>query len=362
MKPFFNKKTIDVLAKRAAFKCSNPDCRISTVGPNVDPQKTTIIGEAAHIFGARLGAKRYNHQMTDTTRAEITNSIWLCRNCHKLIDTDEQKYSSDLLFAWREQHEKYIQSRLGNATDKILFKKLSTALLLFKDFPPLIRRIVIDKPDGWEWRLTAELMRYLNRPLFRKIDDLHNGLYTKSLVHISDDDIIPWVQKRLAEASNIINPMVSLVDRLNKCWDSDGESENAEEIYHVCFLIRDYLDQVIKYEEQIYFTNVSEEFKNLIDLFKNLIGTQVKKLADIPNVLDKAVSLIGTDHSGTDERPYKIEKTIVFDLPVGWEEEMNRQLNEVEKIQSQGYKTEGFNIWSALLIGALLFGIINLFF
>ncbi len=97
MPPDFNRKTVDTLARRAAFKCSNPGCRVSTVGPNSDLEKSTLIGEAAHIFGARPNSKRYRLNMTDAARAEITNSIWLCRNCHKLIDTDDQKYTSDIL-------------------------------------------------------------------------------------------------------------------------------------------------------------------------------------------------------------------------------------------------------------------------
>ena len=117
MVPDFNKKTIDILAKRAAYKCSNPDCRVNTIGPNSDPEKATTIGEAAHIFGAREGSKRYDLSMTDSFRAEITNAIWLCRNCHKLIDTDEQKYSTNILFAWRAKHEEFIASDLGSITD-----------------------------------------------------------------------------------------------------------------------------------------------------------------------------------------------------------------------------------------------------
>ncbi|QSW88265.1 MULTISPECIES: hypothetical protein [Flavobacterium] len=45
MNPDFNKTTIDTLAKRAGYKCSNPDCRVNTIGPNSDPEKSTKIGE-----------------------------------------------------------------------------------------------------------------------------------------------------------------------------------------------------------------------------------------------------------------------------------------------------------------------------
>ena len=180
MIPDFSKNTIETLAKRAAYKCSNPDCRVNTVGPNSNPKKSTKIGEAAHILGARENSKRYNPNMTDAARAEITNAIWLCSNCHKLIDTDDQKYTSEVLFIWRELHEQYTQFELGNATNKIQYEKQVSKLSLFQDYPPIIRRIVIDKPDGWEWRLAAELMRYFNQPLFRQLEDIRDGLYIKN--------------------------------------------------------------------------------------------------------------------------------------------------------------------------------------
>lgn len=139
--PDFNQRTIDILAKRASFKCSNPDCRASTVGPNSDPTKSTLIGEAAHIRGARPQSKRYVSGMTDAARAEITNGIWLCRNCHKIIDTDDIRYTTDLLFAWREKHEEFVLSELGNSSDRIQLDQRESLLSTFEGYPPIVRRL-----------------------------------------------------------------------------------------------------------------------------------------------------------------------------------------------------------------------------
>ncbi len=331
MNPDFNKKTIDTLAKRAAYKCSNPDCRVSTVGPNSDEGKSTIIGEAAHIYGARPDSKRYNLKMTDNARAEITNAIWLCRNCHKLIDTDEEKYTSDILFSWREQHEEFTLADLGSATDRIQYENLSSQAQLFNEFPPLIRRIVIDKPDGWEWRLTAELMRYMNNPFFRKLEDLRNGLYLNYQHHLESEDVLKWIQKRLTEASNLTQPFVVLIERLNKCWGEPGEAGDIDEIFHITSLIRDHLEQIVLYEEQVYFANVPDEYNGLISLLKNIIGSQAEKLATIPDSLDELLSLIGTNHGGTTENPLIIKKNITFDVPDDFEKEWNRELKHVKQ-------------------------------
>lgn len=332
--PDFNQRTVDTLAKRASFKCSNPDCRVSTVGPNSDPSKSTLIGEAAHILGARQQAKRYISDMTDAARAEITNGIWLCRNCHKLIDADDTRYTSDLLYAWREEHEKFVLSELGNASDRIQLDHQKALLSTFESYPPIVRRIVIDKPDGWEWRLAAELLRYFNAPYFRKIRDLRGGFYIKARDHIDEEHILNWISQRLHEASNMASPVTKLLDRLTLSFGKPGESGDIHEIHHVCGLIRDYIAEVINYEETLYFSSVPDKAEKAIELLKNCMGSQVEKLETIPDALDEVVSLIDMEHEGTEEKPKIIQKTITFELPGGWERKMGREIRKLRKSYS----------------------------
>lgn len=339
MSPDFNKNTVETLAKRAAYKCSNPDCRIGTVGPNSDPQKAIIVGEAAHIYGAREGAKRFRATMSVGARSEITNAIWLCRNCHKLIDSDERKYSSALLFAWREQHEKYISSELGSKSDKIEFEQIEHELKIFDESPPIIRRIVIDKPLGWEWRLTAELMRYFNTPLFRRMENLKKGTYIRQLTHIADSEVSEWVNQRIAEMSVIINPAKVLFGQLNDSWGRQGEDGDAHEIYHVCSLFKEYIEQVIIFEEKIYFVNVSDKYEKLVSLLKDLVGSQALKLAQIPDKLDRIVSMIETDHGGTKETPHIIHEVITFELPPEWESQYKKELKKLSRTSNGAIET-----------------------
>jgi len=113
----FSKETIDLLAKRAALHCSNPDCGVLTSAPTVSIAGAINIGEAAHIYGRTEKSKRYNAILTHTERSDITNGIWLCRNCHKEIDNDELRFPPELLFEWRRGHEQMVLERLGLKSD-----------------------------------------------------------------------------------------------------------------------------------------------------------------------------------------------------------------------------------------------------
>jgi len=339
MKPDFSKATVEVLAKRAAYLCSNPDCRVGTVGPNEDPNKATNIGEAAHIFGARERAKRFNIEMTDSARASVTNGIWLCRNCHKLVDSDEQRYSAKLLFVWREQHETYVQSELGNKTDRIYLEQQNTLLEQFEPYPPIVKRIIVDKPDCWEFMLSAELMRHLNKDHFRKLSDLREGVYIRSMVHVDNDRALDWVQSRVAEMSRMIEPMVSIIASLNKSWGEPGEPGDENEIHHVAKRISEYIEQIIIFEESLYFTVLPDEYEGAHSFLKNTMGSQVEKLASMPAMMDRFVA--AAEAQKEEDGPLVIQEVITFDLPDDWSEKLtiemkratgNTSINEISTV------------------------------
>jgi hypothetical protein len=109
----FSKPTIDILAKRVGFICSNPTCRQLTVGANEVDDKSTSIGIAAHITAASPGGPRYDTTLTPAQRSNISNGIWLCSNCAKLIDTDVQKYSTAILENWKKGAEEETRLKLN---------------------------------------------------------------------------------------------------------------------------------------------------------------------------------------------------------------------------------------------------------
>jgi hypothetical protein len=101
----FPANVIDLLSKRVACRCSNPDCGRITAGPNSDPAKWVNVGVAAHITAAAPGGERYDPALTPEQRKAPENGIWLCQTCSKLIDSDSTKYTVDLLNRWKADSE-----------------------------------------------------------------------------------------------------------------------------------------------------------------------------------------------------------------------------------------------------------------
>lgn len=115
----FTKRTIDILGKRVAFICSNPDCRKVTIGANKESEKATVIGVAAHITAASPDGPRYDVSLTEEQRRHIDNGIWLCSNCATLIDKDAAKYTILLLLDWKKNAEAEIYKLLTTTHPKV---------------------------------------------------------------------------------------------------------------------------------------------------------------------------------------------------------------------------------------------------
>jgi hypothetical protein len=98
----FSTKTIRNLAARVGYHCSNPTCVRSTSGPALCEDRTINIGVGAHITAASPGFARYDAKMTSAERGGGANGIWLCQSCSKLIDSDESRYTVDLLHQWKK--------------------------------------------------------------------------------------------------------------------------------------------------------------------------------------------------------------------------------------------------------------------
>ena len=187
----FTKSTIEILAKRVAFKCSNPSCTRDTTGPNKNHSKATNIGVAAHIYAASKGGPRFNDSMNHSDRKSINNGIWLCANCSILIDRDYLKYTAELLYKWKYHAEKVaalnLENRVGQdlqSQDSELIFTHNTALKNTKDLGLILsinhsefnEEIILHYyPNSKEWDHVNERLVW-NSPYEFAISDISNDI------------------------------------------------------------------------------------------------------------------------------------------------------------------------------------------
>ncbi len=112
--PYFSQETKDTLAARSAMICNNPSCACVTVGPSDAAGDLKLkLGEAAHICAAKPNEARFDPVMDNDQRSAIENGIWLCANCHTMIDKNNgADFSKELISDWKRQHEQVILTLL----------------------------------------------------------------------------------------------------------------------------------------------------------------------------------------------------------------------------------------------------------
>jgi len=105
MRDDFSQRTKGLLSKRVGNRCSNPNCRQLTSGPQEDPEKALNVGVAAHIAAASPDGPRYDTAINSEQRRSANNGIWLCQKCAKLVDNDPSRYTIEILMNWKTTAE-----------------------------------------------------------------------------------------------------------------------------------------------------------------------------------------------------------------------------------------------------------------
>lgn len=301
------------LAKRVAFICSNPSCQKLTIGPNTKKGMNNI-GVAAHICAAAPGGPRYDETMTEEERKSIDNGIWLCQSCAKLIDSDEIKYTVELIKKWKEKMESTISFNFGkrinlkkkNKLEYIFetlkdtnnWEKLQEGNMegyYFKENPSYMIEIIPDNNNN------TEFYSYLMRNKSTSFSTLflrYNGtcIYTCKLVSLDSGRLTTVVP--LSEYINYEGDVYKYKYFIKKCkeiilrdflYDFDKDNRNSEEVY----AMKQLNEIVVEFESE----KEKEDFEQ--KYLKNIKKDEVK------------VFCKGYENAGITERESKINmKTI----------------------------------------------------
>jgi hypothetical protein len=174
--------------------------------------------------------------MPDVERAAISNAIWLCRDCHGLVDKDERRFPSDLLFLWKETHEAKITEEMGKPGDLIRLSLVGKEISEYANLPPFIRQIIRDKADHWGYFLTFELLDHLLKPILKKASYLRKGLLAHPLKRLPPDEFSLFISDRLSEMNTSVDVLKNILAEFEESWGKPGEPGDLHKIIQTCDL------------------------------------------------------------------------------------------------------------------------------
>src|ERR1700730_9758550 len=130
---------------RSGGRCAFANCQPVLTVPGGPPDRLVVIGEMAHIVGDKLGGPRGNSPLSDKERDRYENLILLCNTHHQLVDSQPDGFTAERLQAMKEDHERWVEHRLGLGVQESLLPEASrveetvfTTLLPVEHLPPYV--------------------------------------------------------------------------------------------------------------------------------------------------------------------------------------------------------------------------------
>lgn len=182
----FPPKVVEQLAYSSAYICNYPKCNTLTVGPTLSNQHlANKIGEAAHMEGEKENSARHN-KLNQAMAQDISNGIWLCANCHTMIDKNGgADFPLHELKKWKAEHETLISDLLNMHKSPLpLIRKNSlnqrsaqSAIDLAADCGALFRDRNIEDP-----RLVIESIKALRKSLSAELKNVQDDTRLRTLI------------------------------------------------------------------------------------------------------------------------------------------------------------------------------------
>ena len=108
---------LKALLQKSGNRCAFPGCP-TLLSIQESDDSTVILSNVAHIVAQREDGPRGKFALPLDRRDEESNLMLLCPEHHKVVDSKPHLYSVERLRGMKENHEKLVQTALGNAIVK----------------------------------------------------------------------------------------------------------------------------------------------------------------------------------------------------------------------------------------------------
>lgn len=116
-------KTRTIVGVMSHDECAFPDCLEAIVKEKENGERY-LAGDLCHIYGKEEGSARYDSSLTAEEVNAEENLLFLCRNHHREVDADPERYTVLKLKEWRAAHER----RMGPLAREQMTERLTLAV------------------------------------------------------------------------------------------------------------------------------------------------------------------------------------------------------------------------------------------
>lgn len=117
MSGYIPPKESKILSLRSGNACAYPGCGRRLIEPSTDEDDPAVTGEIAHIVGEKRRGPRGVDELPESERNKHPNLLLLCRDHHRVIDSQPNAYSIPVLSQMKADHEARVTRVMGTASE-----------------------------------------------------------------------------------------------------------------------------------------------------------------------------------------------------------------------------------------------------
>jgi hypothetical protein len=164
-----------------------------------------------------------------------------------------------------KREDNNLRASLGpfcNQIREVLKRHIYENLEDIQDEPEYIKKIVIEKPIGWEYLLASDLLKNRLEKVNSNYDEIDNDTIIQRLKTISGDFFLNWYQNYIENLGNFIKLFNECVNGLLKSFGEPGVAGKPIEIKNAVDRILQLCRELINIEYELNSFSVPKELVN----------------------------------------------------------------------------------------------------
>jgi hypothetical protein len=169
---------------------------------------------------------------------------------------------------------------------------IDDAKVLFAGDSAIVQRLVQDRPDGWEYALTAELLKPHISELSKSLDAACAGMLFRKTRVMSLEEYSRWFDSQLLDLTRILEIMRSIVENgFLLAWGAPGVAGNPVEIKRVVEQFVSAGQALVEWEAEKGSVVPPDVLQNAHNLMAGWAREVFLSFRSIPNELERGMTL-----------------------------------------------------------------------